>query len=235
MEQILTGFYSTHIVNFISWNKAYAIFPVPTYFEQKGYLLRPLDEHLGQHLAKYSKRSYKFQDVVWEGEDPVPALQGLRRISDRHSWIIPFDTAGVEDSRTPDSVLEYAGFTIEKSVAAEKDRREAASHLERYEINTERIKAEVLRFEYLSGSPDWSRFLWDRLLRLTEFELFKMEPYSLPPHFRDLLRDPSSADWETIFKSERWRYYDKEIPTWYAQWERLESWKAKGKYDAVLV
>lgn len=130
--------------------------------------------------------------MVWEGEDPVPALKGLRRVGDRHTWTIPLSTAGIEPSNAPDFVLEFAGFTVEKSLDASTDIKGGVSHLERYEIKTQRIRGEVLRFEYLSGCLEWSWFLLNRVLRLTELKLFKEKPHMRPHNFRDLIRDPVS-------------------------------------------
>jgi len=160
--------------------------------EKKGYLLQGLNEHLGEHLAKYRKRGWRIQDVIWEGEDPVPALGGLRRVGDRHTWTIPLSTAGLEPSNAPDFVLEYAGFTVEKSLDASADIEGGVTHLERYEIKTQRIRGEVLRYEYLSGCLEWSRFLLDRVLRLTELELFNENPVIRPLYFRDLIHDSAS-------------------------------------------
>lgn len=74
---------STHVTNFITWDKAYSLFPVSTLLKKKGYMLQKLDEHTGEHLAKYQKRGWRIQDVIWDGEDPVRELEGLRRIGDQ--------------------------------------------------------------------------------------------------------------------------------------------------------
>lgn len=192
-------------------------------------MLQKLDDQRGKNLAKYRKRGWRIQDVVWEGEDAVPALEGLRRVGDHHTWIIPLDTSGVEVPRTPDFVLEHAGFMIKKSSDAQQDIDNGLSHMERYEINTKRVGGEVLKFEYLCGSLEWSRFLTDRVLRLTELELFKENPDLRPHNFRELIEYPSSPRWQDFPKTVRWTYYDEEVPTWYAQWLAFHGAETKGK------
>jgi len=56
LQTVLTGFYMTAIVNFITWNKAYSIFPRHTFLQHKGYLLQPLNEYLSILLRKYASR-----------------------------------------------------------------------------------------------------------------------------------------------------------------------------------
>lgn len=135
------------------------LFLRPNFVEKKGYLLQSLNEHLGEHLAQYRKRGWRIHDVVWEGEYPIPALGGLRRVGDRRTWTIPLSTARLEPSNAPDFVLECAGSTVEKSLDVSADIKGGVSHLERYEIRTQRIWGEVLRCEYLSGCLEWSLFL----------------------------------------------------------------------------
>ena len=196
-------------------------------------MLQKLDEHLGEHLAKYSQRGWRIQDVVWEGENAIPAIEDIRRVGDRHTWIIPLDTANIKTSTTPDFVLEYADFRLEKSSDTLADIQRGLTYLEHYEIKIMRVRAEVLKFEYLCGSYEWRRFLSDRVLRLTEIELFKAEPSLRAPNFRELIRDPASTAWESFYKSKRWMYYDKEIPKWYSQWRRMDPVEADGSNDAV--
>ena len=191
-------------------------------------MLQKLTEHLGEQLAKYQKRGWKIQDVVWEGEDTVPALEGLRRVGDHHTWIIPLNTTNIKASKTPDFVLEYTNFSLKK-LSGGSEGETGYSTLQYYRIEAKEQRSEVLRFKYLSGCDGWTAFFRERVLRLTEIELYKEDPYLRPHNFRELIREPSSSDWKSFPKTERWTYYDEEVPKWYAQWQRLDSQKTEGK------
>lgn len=70
METILNGFYTAEVMNFISWNTVYSIFPNTTFNERKIYSLRPLDDYFGPPVAKHSRRGWATRlttlELVWE-------------------------------------------------------------------------------------------------------------------------------------------------------------------------
>ncbi|TVY86545.1 hypothetical protein LAWI1_G008802, partial [Lachnellula willkommii] len=113
IQAILRGFYTTAVVNIITWNKAYSVFPDCTFLERKTYMLQPLDDWFGAQLVKYSSRGWMTLETQWE-EDKKPShsLQDStqRRVGDSHTWTIALNTDGVETSLTPDYVIEYACF-----------------------------------------------------------------------------------------------------------------------------
>lgn len=63
-QAILAGSYSTIGVNLFTCDKAYAVFPLPTFIRHKRYLLLPLSDHVSGLLEKYSRRGWRFQDHV---------------------------------------------------------------------------------------------------------------------------------------------------------------------------
>lgn len=54
---------------------------------------------------------------VTRGETPSSSIRERRRIDDRYTWTIPFDTRKVEYSKRPGYVLEYSCFKIDLSVS----------------------------------------------------------------------------------------------------------------------
>lgn len=105
------GRYSTICLNIISWNKAYAIFPKSSFIWHKGFLAHVLD---GKLKDDYSRYGWRTQDVQWvEDEARDKSFVRERRVGDKHSWMILFDTTDVSWSPTPDFVLEHAVFSIE--------------------------------------------------------------------------------------------------------------------------
>lgn len=158
MQVILRNFHSTAVVNFFTWNKAYAIFPLPTFVHHKGYLLKPLDNYLSTLLEKYSRRGWRFQEAMWpEDESSNQPIQDTRRIGDEFTWMMPFDTSNVNWSKTPDFVVEYSSFGVNPNPWGEP------SESSYYEISATLFAAEVLRHRYLYCTTSWMKFLGKRV------------------------------------------------------------------------
>jgi hypothetical protein len=93
VQAILRGFYTTAVVNIITWNKAYAIFPDCTFLERKTYMLKPLDDFFGSQLVKYSNRGWTTLETQWvEDKKPWHSLQDRiqRRVGDSKTWVCKF-------------------------------------------------------------------------------------------------------------------------------------------------
>ncbi|MCJ1267056.1 hypothetical protein MMC22_006941 [Lobaria immixta] len=176
LQAILRGFYSTVVVNFFAWNKAYSMFPLHTFVHHKGYMLKPLNNHFSTLLEKYSRRGWKFQNAMWPEEiSPNQPIEGTRRIGDEFSWMIPFDVSNVKWSKTPDSVLEYASFDVHL------EDRDEGTEKKHYTVTAFHFFSDVLRHEYLYGvSGHWLDFLGERVDELTRLELYKMAPEARP-------------------------------------------------------
>ncbi|KAH6684495.1 hypothetical protein B0J14DRAFT_13981 [Halenospora varia] len=56
LETILLGFYTRAIVNIISWDCAWSLFPDTTFIKRKTYQLVSLDSFYGNLIRKYSRR-----------------------------------------------------------------------------------------------------------------------------------------------------------------------------------
>ncbi|KAL8851878.1 MAG: hypothetical protein Q9221_003201 [Calogaya cf. arnoldii] len=111
---ILRSFYTTVVVNIISWNKAYSVFPLITLIQYRGYLLKYLDEVRKLFVTKYSQRGWRIQEILWpEDHQSNHPIRQYRMIGDRFSWMIPLNVGKVRWSQTPDYVLEHASFCID--------------------------------------------------------------------------------------------------------------------------
>lgn len=62
LEVLNQGSGSTATRNFMSWNKAYSIFPVPTFRPYKGYLVDPCQAPTGNSIYRLG---WRVQDVLW--------------------------------------------------------------------------------------------------------------------------------------------------------------------------
>lgn len=229
LRAILCNFHSTVVVNFFAWNKAYAIFPLPTFVHHKGYLLKPLDNYLSALLEKYSRRGWRIQGGMWPEESRSNhPIQAHRRIGDKFTWMIPFDTSNVGWSKSPDSVLEYGTFGTE-TIQGDPTRS--------YKIQAAPFDAGVLRHHYLYNSLSWMKFLGERVDALTILELYKLPPTLRPARFQGALSETDQIDRVALYldmsefqKPVGWTYWDDEVPKWYQAWRQAE---AESKKDSV--
>ena len=221
---ILAGFYSTVVIHFFSWQKAYSIFPRTTFIDRRCYMLKEIDQFHAPRLAKYSRRGWQLQDVAWAGEPRVPALEGTRRVGDHHSWVIPLNIEGVEQTGKPDHVFAFANFHVEK-YANNKWGGRGPTY---YNITAKGFKALVLRYRYIYASQSWMDFLGTRMDSLTTMELLKLDPNERPSWFTDAIQFPIAhycapyirRPWPT---PKSWKFYDEEVPKWYRQWQALQA------------
>ena len=117
MEVILSNFYMTAVVNVLSWDCAWSIFPDVTFIKRKTYQLKPLNEYYGHLLAKYNRRGWICLQVPRDDDGKwTKSLQtyGSRRVGDSKSWKIELDTTGVEPG-PPSSMLELPFFINNKA------------------------------------------------------------------------------------------------------------------------
>ena len=234
---ILTNFYTTLVVNIISWNKAYAVFPQPSFLYHKTYLLMSMTDYFGKLLSKYGERGWTVQDNLWpEDEASHKSMLEPRRLGDKWTWIIPFDQTGVSRPDTPDSVLEFSTFDLVK----QEYEQPIPGY---YTIEVMRFKSLVLKYMYASLKDYdetlgfWTTFAGPRLERLSMIELCKT-----PSALRSTtVQEKMDLVWSRMDDPEpdgpvrlytlgselgndiQLPCYDHEIPGWYAEWERLRS------------
>jgi len=223
VQAILRGFYTTTVVNIITWNKAYAIFPDCTFLKRKTYMLKPLDDWLGSQLSKYSKRGWPTLETQWiEDQRFSNSLQdrAQRRAGDSKTWIIALDTDGVEMPTTPDSVIEYSCFSIVKeSTQGSQSNFDERSY---YHINAALFSACVIPYKYTyAGYEDfWANHLGSRLDNLTKIELMKLSLDERPDAFRNPRGNITYREHDAeINKPSTWVYYDDQVLQWYKYWE----------------
>lgn len=216
IRAILEGFYTTVVVNVISWNKAYSVYPLTTFNQYRGYLLKELDEYTSSFVSKYTQRGWKIQELMWPEDRRINhPIQELRRIGDRYTWIIPLDVSNVMWSRTPDFVLEHACFRIE---GTEKDYPSfiTESEILYYRISASMFVSPALRYRY-TYHASWCYFLGERVTRMASLELRKMKPQDRPPNYQGILEavDVHRGYNEVFVKPGSWTCWDSEIPRWY--------------------
>ncbi|KAJ4387135.1 hypothetical protein N0V93_007724 [Gnomoniopsis smithogilvyi] len=125
---ILRNYYMSCICNFITWNKAYSMYPKTTFVYHKTFPLLPLERRWKDlyqtYFIKYRQRGWGrmiklpiveepgeiFSAAAWAASGPLPAIQ--RKVGDKFSWVMRLEIEGVTPSAIPDSVIESSGFEI---------------------------------------------------------------------------------------------------------------------------
>ena len=195
---ILQGFYTTALVNFISWNTAYAIFPRSAFLEHKTFPLTPLNDYFCGLHEKYSHRGWKMatwekhnagwkydlDDIVGKTSDSTQKQHDgikrhIHRVGGRSTWKIPLSTAGIRNPTQPDHVIEDATFTIVQPRAIRQTLTQAELDLvaewHHYTITTNVFRSKVLRYKYLFAEFEDMLPLGRHFEEQTVAQLFKLE------------------------------------------------------------
>ncbi len=219
VESILKGFCSTMFVNFMSWNRAYSVFPLSTFIQYKGYQLGGPFSRSPSLLNEHSLRGWDMQKLMWLEEKRLNhPIRTYRRIGDGFTWTIPFDTKNVQWSKIPDYVLELACFQMHS--------RQGKIPVA-YQINTTEFVDQTLKYRYLSN--------WDMLWFLREkvdcsmlIEPREMDPAAKPVVYAGIMDNRERSllcRIEGSGKSGSRTSRDAEFPDWYREWERqFGSW-----------
>jgi hypothetical protein len=230
---ILMGFHSTVVVNVISWNKAYSIFPDATFLERETFVLLPLDDSSKKAIVKYGERGWK----NWTSSEnqrpdekelprslaPKPTDQ-FRRVGDTKTWIVDLNIDSVGIPSTPDYVLEHACFITEE-LSWQASHHPGPS----FRLWAILVENPILRYKYCEA--DRINF-WDDMKRklddLTKLEIEKLDAEDRPDWFTaffavpDRQGHPNYRALDPLDKPSTWSYYDDLVPQWYADWERAK-------------
>ncbi|RTE68648.1 hypothetical protein BHE90_016973 [Fusarium euwallaceae] len=243
IHAILTSSYTTACVNFLTWNKAYSIFPQQTLINHQFYPLRSLDDDFGSKLNELASQGWTTRDIMWPDFEGAKnhRLAGLRRIGDSSILVIPLDTDSVHTPSTPDFVIEYAQFEVleqdlqfsscrtgfaqnQFGFSATQNESPNGSFLK---IRAQEMVSPAVRYAYTTAATQWRDYLQERLKRWAWLELFKLEPGNRPFQSSSAFPLVSSISIPQDFEMpQSWDYADDQIPEWYREWE--QAWMGKG-------
>lgn len=219
VETILRYSYATTSANFITWNKAYSVFPEQTLIHHKSYALRPWTDEFGALLREQVSQGWTNRDIVWPGlntDSRHRVENGHRRVGDQRSLVISLDTNCVQRTPTPDSAIEFAQFEIftepQKSFGQEHPARQ---------IRVEVLASPALRHGSTFASSSWFKFVSERLQRWIFLELLKLKPEERPEQFANGVPHHSDISLPSDFQPPKsWDYADDQIPVLYREWEQ---------------
>ena len=212
VKTILENFCSTIMMNFMSWDKAYSVFPLSTFVQYKGYQLG-VNGSFSAYLKRlaYPLGRWNMQKVMRLGEKRLNhPIRTFRRVRDTFTWTIPFDTENAQCSKIPDYVLEYASFQMKS--------RYVFKHYD-YRVSTYGYKNRTLKYQYLVNL-DMQYFVRAKIDCLTAVEQREIDQ-SAKPVVSAGMTDYRKRSVPRVIK--RWRgliSLDAEFPEWYSEWER---------------
>ncbi|RAL60990.1 hypothetical protein DID88_010086 [Monilinia fructigena] len=244
LQAIVAGFHHTLVMNFISWDFAYSLFPDLNFIKKTAYEINgdninaeSGDDHDPQ--TKYTRRGWNFEKAAVRGDTKnLHSLQlgGRRRIGDSYTWSIALGTNGVTPGQ-PTPVLQHSFFKVEELGGGE----EPGSYIVHMQI----LKACILRYQYTTSIKNYDRFaFWASVQRkldsLSHSQLLKYHWTERPLRFNRMeevnLRYVDIANEIAGQEPEGWTFYDDQISTWYDHYlkdeaQRFKAEKEKGQRD----
>ena len=218
---------TTAEANIISWNKAYSLFPQPTFIQRKSYLLGYCDSVTRSAMRKLSRNGWDVQGVMWpEEERSNHPIRERRRVGDRYTWTIPFDTRKFKPPKTPDYVLEHACISMDLSSSHRNDESWYGDfedgEVRYYEIHANPLKSKVLKHTYLCGDLEMMDFFLRRLNSFTVVELHKLKRTERPSNYARIFKRLHDVDalLESFDRPASWTYRDDQISIWYKAFEK---------------
>jgi hypothetical protein len=252
-------FYTTAVVNFITWNAAYSIFPDLTFIKRSTYQLTQLTPFYGEQVAKYGPRGWKLLETVSDGDHRHTKSLRLddgknaeRRVGDSFTWKIDLDINGVTPG-APSSVIEHCFFAISRNeissayaVFHPEPERYSTSH---YVTHMSVFKSCVLKYQYLTNrvnrgyawkeERDTHRFFWKqqagRLNELTRIECDKLPEDERPVDIVNSVEREYFTHAAAIRRNppEGWTFWDSEVPEWFKEYEKERRGKVLGEEKRV--
>ena len=220
-HMVLHDAYTTGMLTFIAWNKAYHLLPYTTFVKREMFLLRNIKEIDPYDLRLSSLRGMKLKSVHWNAHDEIrptdcQLLTRLRRVGDQHTWVMPLNTEGITPSPVPDTVLEASTFCLDlpdwddhKTLFYEMNVCTELRHpVLRHTYSTTRFDAGIVTPYYEKLSK-----LYDRLSEATAIELTKMDEDERPKEYDQLVNRGSAiaCDMEEFVRPDDWCYVDEDV------------------------
>ncbi|EXL93467.1 hypothetical protein NOF04DRAFT_13761 [Fusarium oxysporum II5] len=240
IETILTSSSTTAIVNVITWNKAYCIFPHQTLIKHDVYPLRPLDDDFGSELSELSLHGWTTRDIIWpdHAKEKFQNFIPVRRVGDSSSLVISLDTNSVVTQAVPDYVIEFSQFEISGDGLQSNTRitgfgqnqlwqshfQNTAPRWSFLQTKAKEFSSPALCHCYITTSSEWRDFVSQRVRRWAWLEVYKIEQRHRPvqpPASIPLVSEVSIPQGFEFPQS--WDYADDQIPIWYRQWEDINT------------
>ncbi|QDS77468.1 hypothetical protein FKW77_007114 [Venturia effusa] len=244
IAQVFLNTRSTALANVMTWEKAYAYIPQPTFLYNKVFPLRKSYSFSGSSHAVLRDSGWQFQPTLWpEEKDGIQDrwlgdqdCEMQRRVGDQLTWTIPFSQEDLHPSDLafsrpsgPSSIIEYSEFSIvPKPAEPVETATDIQATIPGYLLYGHELFSSVLRHKYTYGASIM-KHIGPRLDMLARFELLKLRESDRPAHLMENNRFAKNTIYATagalpitedFIPSASWTYYDEQLPEWYDMIER---------------
>jgi len=224
--ELLRDAETTADLNFISWDKAYSMFPVATFIKKEAYVLTErIDEIPAATFQRLDREGICVKRMPWTSSYDV-AVPRRRRVGDEHTWTIGLDTADIitqpyeidtQQSEVFTAALEMNTFQIFRRPFSSSFSSSSSSY-GCYVIQARLLRSVALRHDYTVAATDKEhlhrklQILHKFLDEATMFGLAKLDEAHRPPQFRDLAAGTTtSAKLKGMLELPAgWTYHDEE-------------------------
>ncbi|KAI0694244.1 hypothetical protein C8T65DRAFT_585148, partial [Cerioporus squamosus] len=197
--EVILGFHSTCVMNVISFEKAYCLFPRATLEERLSLLSSSSAGHSRrrrQSVAKYAIRGFTIIERIPFTDLRAPSLfpLGWRWIDDSSSWVIPLDITDVAPSASPNKSSPPLLHDPVVVCNWEVQYTPLRGAVMRYVV----AKSELLRYRYLIGDPDLAgklerhfaaKLIEERFKHKAELDVWQFHDRTLPDLCRGFLTE----------------------------------------------
>ena len=240
-QAILQGSHTSLVMNVISWDFAYSLFPDMNFikriaYETNGdsnsYLQANTDHEVPE--AKYRRRGWEWERAAAIGDSKnlhSLNLAGRRKIDDSYTWTIKLDTNDVNGGQ-PSYVLQNSYFQVVGLSPPDAQ----------YFVSMNIVRSCILRYEYPTTTRFYDPFsFWasvkQKLDDLTHSQLLKFPEDERPIPLRT--SGPSGYKIEYnprtirrhVQEPKGWIFYDDQIPIWYEEYLKDEEARLRAKEE----
>ncbi|KAF5870909.1 uncharacterized protein Bfra_009464 [Botrytis fragariae] len=240
-QAIIKGFHTSLVMNVISWDFAYSLFPDMSFIKRTAYEINGGDNGQLQANADQEDPEAKYRRRGWEWEKAAAIgdsknlhslnLASRRKIDDSYTWTIILDTNDVNGGQ-PSYLLQHSYFKV----------AQLSPPNTQYFVDMNIVRSCILRYEYTTTMKFYDQFsFWasvkPKLDDLTHTQLLKFPESERPISLRT--RGPSGYKIEynsrtikrRVPELKGWIFYDDQIPIWYEEYLKDEEARLRAKQE----
>jgi hypothetical protein len=227
VQAVLSGYCTTNLINFISSNKAYSIFPRLTFLRHMLIPLGKMTCNIGKTISHYRREGWKIPMTIGDADYNQELQQPYRLrkqviTNSSRTWILNLDTTGVCHPSSPDNILNYCWFKVNTPGPLLRQRIDFLGS-KPYSITARLFRSNALQYSYttdglMEGFWNYAQRTLKKNTHVHLYDLGEDECKRLTG--KSLARKDSNWD-ESIFpKPKEWDYHDDELPGLWEQWTK---------------
>ncbi|EIM84863.1 uncharacterized protein STEHIDRAFT_61050 [Stereum hirsutum FP-91666 SS1] len=150
----ILSFHSTCVMNLISFDTAYSLYPRATFKERRMQLMREITPEEVKAISKYGRRGFQIAATyLWPyaGSDPCLVLDTVRNVNDRFTWRVALDTTGVD----PRSKLTPTSNVMKTDPVVQNTWEMCHLRGDNLTITYFAVKSTLLRYNYVVAENDY--------------------------------------------------------------------------------